>query len=180
MAKNTKSKHKLKGLKLIGLISRALSVLFALMAVLMIFAPAIKMTVGQEVVEYTGWDITFGLTESVVLVGAQQIFVFSFMNLLTYLLASLGALSAILTFLKLGNKKVTFVAVVSLLVAGILFFFAVKFCMPGDNFGTQLGGLLGTNPKQGLTLAMGAIVSGICSILSALAILVKPFLASIK
>ena len=185
-----KSKKKQKGLDLIGLISHGVTALFALIAVLMIFAPSIFIKNGENA--YTGMNVVFGLvTVKEGFMGStvtSEYFAFSFMNLLTYLLALAGVACAVLSFLKIGVKYMPLITSAVLLVAGIFFFMQTQFCIPLDATTAQAGlanpeyiTLGGTFPtKAFLGLGAGSIIGGIFSIISALAILTKPVWIYIK
>lgn len=130
---------------------------------LMMFAPAISYTVDAGAFKvtqsFTGAQIAFGYTEKSEVLGQTieaQIFKFSFMNFLPYLLTLAGIVFAVLS-LFFKCKYIAPVAAVCFLVAGVFFFCAVPFTVPAVEGGTM----------EGYTLAAGAIVSGIFSILSA-------------
>lgn len=162
MAKN-------KGLNL-GLILAAVSAVLGLVALLLIFAPAIG--VKDQDATYTGLQAAFGYTEKGK-IGELQLFKFSFMNLLPYLLVLVGIVFSVLAVLGKLGKIAPIVGAVCYLVAGIFFFCALAFCVLGDDINSLLG--LGSllagkdgNAKDFLTLGAGAIVSGVLSILAAL------------
>ena len=163
MAKN-------KGSKLAMLLA-AISTLLGLVALLLIFAPAIG--VKEQDATYTGLQVAFGYTEKSKLGLELEIFKFSFMNFLPYLLAIVGIVFSVLTVLGKLGKLSPLVAAACYLVAGIFFFCTLAFCVLGDDINSLLG--LGSllagkdgNAKDFLTLGAGAIVSGILSILAAL------------
>ncbi len=144
-----------------------------LVSLFMMFAPAISYTaeVGafKGTQTFTGAQITFGYTEkSEVILGQTleaQIFKFSFGNFLPYLLAVVGVVFAVLSiFFKC--KYIAPAAAVCFLVAGVLFFCAVPFTVPAAKDATM----------KGYTLAAGAIVSGIFSIISAALCVVPVFI----
>ena len=87
----------------LGLVFSAGAVLFAIAAVCMMFADAVKLVSGDSVLQqFSGLEIAFG-TEHKFVIGEGtllettlklQLFEFSFMNLLPYLLALAGAVVA--------------------------------------------------------------------------------------
>ncbi len=137
--------------------------LLGLISIFLMFAPAISYTLDVGIAKgtqtYTGAQIAFGYTEKSEVLGQTieaQIFKFSFMNFLPYVLALAGVVLAVLSvFFKC--KYIAPVAAGCFLVAGVFFFCAVPFTVPAGENATM----------EGFTLAAGAIVSGIFSILSA-------------
>lgn len=168
-----KKKLKKDQIKLINMIAACAAVLFGIVAIVMMFVPSVKIVDTDTV--YTGLQVTFGLKEDSLL-GVQQIFAFSFMNLLTYILVIVGLVGIVLSFLNKGGKFIPFIAAACFLVAGVFFFLQVQYCIPGDNLINNIVAGFGSNPKEALGLAAGAIVAGILSILASLASLVKVFI----
>ena len=78
-----------------------------LVAVVMLFLPAIGIK--DTDTTYTGLQITFGCKES--LLGFEYtVFDFSFMNLLTYILAVVGIVFSVLSAVGKGSKFAAFIA----------------------------------------------------------------------
>lgn len=168
---------KKKGLDL-GLILSGVAALLGLVAVCMLFAPAVGIKDSETT--YTGMNVVFGYSEKV-LTKDVEIFTFSFMNLLTYVLALAGIVFAVLAALgKLGVIS-KIVSAACFVVAGIMFFCAVVFSALGEGADAVLtiGSVLSggkENAKDMLTLAFGAILGGILSILAGAAVAVPMFL----
>lgn len=145
----------------LGKILACVAAVLGLIAVLMMFAPALS---GKNLnTSISGAKVAFGYSEESIL-GDIKVLNFSFMYFLAYLLAIAGIVFAVLAFLgKLGNIS-AIVAAACFLVAGIFFFCAVPFCAPAYD-----SEILVKTFKEGLTLGAGAIVGGIFSIIAALA-----------
>lgn len=147
--------------------------LLALVAIIVgLCAPAVSYTVEafgkSSTTTYSGAQVTFGYTaktDTVVGTLSGEIWKFSFMNLLTYILAVVGIVFAVLAFLGKLGKISGIVAAACLLVAGVFFFLAVAFTVPASEKATM----------EGWKLGAGAIVGGILAILSALAMAAKTF-----
>ncbi|MCI8820758.1 MAG: hypothetical protein HFK02_05075 [Clostridia bacterium] len=161
----------------------AAAALLALVAIFLMFAPAAVCELIPETpltkaqtVNYTGIQLTFGYTEitTVPVIGTEvktEIFKFSFANFLPYILLAAGIAFSVLTaFGKLG-KISPIVAAACLVVAGVLFFLAPDMCVPASD-----NKELVKNLKDSLSLASGAIVAGVLSVIAALLALVPLFL----
>lgn len=164
----------------LGMIATLCAAVLGVVAIIMLALPAVKVIDSETA--YKGTEIVFGLKKTELIVGEVVYFEFSFMNLLTYLLAIVGVVFIILGFLGKGGKFASFIATVAFLLAGIFFFLQVALCVPGEgieNFVSGIGGLLGKDGsvKDGLELGAGAIIGGICSILAAVASGYKAFIA---
>ena len=150
------------------LCSAALLSLIALIVGLCV--PAISYTVeafGKTTTStYTGAQVTFGYTakaEAGLGTASLEVWKFSFLNLLTYILLLAGMVFALLAlFGKLG-KISAFVAAACFLVAGVFFFCSVPFTVPASEKATM----------EGWKLGAGAIVGGVLAILSAACCVVK-------
>lgn len=158
-------------------IATLVSVLLGVIAVIMIFLPAIGVKDSETT--YTGLQIVFGYSEKTVL-GTAEFFAFSFMNLLTYILAIAGVVFAVLSYLGKGSKFASLIALVAFAIAGVFFFLQVAFCVPNEGLESivsGMGGLFGkeTSIKDSLSLAVGSIIGAIASILSALAMAYNTF-----
>ncbi len=155
---------KKKDKKQISNIVSFVQAVLGIVAIIMIFIPAISIK--DTKTTYTGLQIAFGYKESTLL-GEVVTFNFSFMNLLTYLLAIAGVVFTILGMLGKGSKFATFIACACFLVSGIFFFLSISFCLP-NNTASDLTNILGGNIKDVYTLGAGSIIGGILCILSAL------------
>lgn len=107
-----KKKSKKQISSIVSLISAALGIV----ALVMIFLPAIGVKDTEKT--YTGLQIVFGYKTKIV-ISEVTVFEFSFMNLLTYLLVIAGVIFTVLGLLGKGSKFATFIAAICFLVGGI-------------------------------------------------------------
>ena len=134
-----------------------------LAAVVMLFLPAIGIK--DTDTTYTGLQITFGYKES--LLGFEYtVFNFSFMNLLTYILAVVGIVFSVLSAMGKGSKFAAFIAVAAFAVSGVFFFLSVSYTLPNED-ASKIISFVGGDIKDALTLAYGAIIGGVASLLAA-------------
>lgn len=134
-----------------------------LVAVVMLFLPAIGIK--DTDTTYTGLQITFGYKES--LLGFEYtVFDFSFMNLLTYILAVVGIVFSVLSAVGKGSKFAAFIAVAAFAVSGVFFFLSVSYTLPNED-ASKIISFVGGDIKDALTLAYGAIIGGVASLLAA-------------
>lgn len=134
-----------------------------LAAVAMLFLPAIGIK--DTDTTYTGLQITFGYKES--LLGFEYtVFNFSFMNLLTYILAVVGIVFSVLSAMGKGSKFAAFIAVAAFAVSGVFFFLSVSYTLPNED-ASKIISFVGGDIKDALTLAYGAIIGGVASLLAA-------------
>lgn len=148
----------------LGKIITLAAALLGLVAFIMFFLPAIA--VKDTETTYTGFQAIFGFKETVLKNEIAHL-QFSFMNLLTLILLVAGIALTVLTIMGKGCKQLPLGAIAAFLIAGIFFFLTVAFCVPGEEISSVVGAF-GGNVKDGLKLAAGPIIGGICSILSAL------------
>lgn len=138
-----------------------------LVAVVMLFLPAIGIK--DTDTTYTGLQITFGYKES--LLGFEYtVFDFSFMNLLTYILAVVGIVFSVLSAVGKGSKFAAFIAAAAFAVSGVFFFLSVSYTLPNEDaskFISSIISFVGGDIKDVLTLAYGAIIGGVASLLAA-------------
>lgn len=146
----------------LGKILACVAAVLGLVAVLMMFAPALSGGKNSDAA-ISGFKVAFGYSEKTVL-GDANILNFSFMYFLAFLLALVGIVFAVLTFLGKLGKISPIVAAACLLIAGILFFCAVPLCNPNIESKELVKAF-----KDALSLGAGAIVGGIFSIIAALA-----------
>ena len=134
-----------------------------LAAVVMLFLPAIGIK--DTDTTYTGLQITFGYKES--LLGFEYtVFDFSFMNLLTYILAVVGIVFSVLSAVGKGSKFAAFIAAAAFAVSGVFFFLSVSYTLPNED-ASKIISFIGGDIKDALTLAYGAIIGGVASLLAA-------------
>lgn len=156
----------------LGIIATAVAALLGVVAVIMLFLPAIAVVDSDTT--YKATEVIFGLKKTEPIVGEVVYFEFSFMNLLTYILVAVGVVFTILGYLGKGSKFACLISTVAFLVAGIFFLLTVAFCVPGkgiEDFVIGMGSLFGkeTSVKDYLALAAGPIIGAICSFLAAVA-----------
>lgn len=145
----------------------------AVIALIMIFLPAIVV----EEETYSGLKVIFGYSEkreSALITLETEIFAFSFMNLLTYLLVIAGGVCGVLAFIKSDKRIFAWIAAACLLVAGIFFFCSVGFTVLSKGL-VDLG-----ITKENFKLGAGAIIGGIVSILGALCAIAPTALKALK
>lgn len=134
-----------------------------LVAVVMLFLPAIGIK--DTDTTYTGLQITFGYKES--LLGFEYtVFDFSFMNLLTYILAVVGIVFSVLSAMGKGSKFAAFIAAAAFAISGVFFFLSVSYTLPNED-ASKIISFVGGDIKDALTLAYGAIIGGVASLLAA-------------
>ena len=134
-----------------------------LVAVVMLFLPAIGIK--DTDTTYTGLQITFGYKDS--LLGFEYtVFDFSFMNLLTYILAVVGIVFSVLSAMGKGSKFAAFIAAAAFAVSGVFFFLSVSYTLPNED-ASKIISFVGGDIKDALTLAYGAIIGGVASLLAA-------------
>ena len=169
--------------KNLGKIITCVSIVLALVAFFMMFAPAAVAEAMGKTKSYTGADLAFGYTFKSDVAGhtvKTKIFAAS-ANILTYILIVIGIACAAVSLFGKGGKILPVIAVVSLVAAGVLYFCVIQLCAP---YTGELKGDLKDeyikNAKEQLKLGAGAIVGGILSILAGAAALVPVFVKSKK
>lgn len=160
---------KKKANKQINTIVAFVAALLGLAAICMMFLPAVG--VKDTDTTYTGMQVTFGYAQSFIF-GETQVFYFSFMNMLTYILALVGVVFSILAALGKGSKFANFIAATAFVVAGVFFFLTVQYIKFNDT-ASKAFNFFGGDAKNMFTLAYGAIVGGVLAFVAALANLVK-------
>lgn len=149
-----KKKSKIK----IGKILTLVSVLFALTAILLMFAPALVNN--DTGISYTGAQVAFGYSASSEGLISVTVKILGFSSyFLPYALALAGVVFGLLSALKILPKISAFIATRCCIAAGVFFFLAVQMAVPvSDN-------LVETFRKT-FTLAGGAISSGVLSLVA--------------
>ncbi len=138
---------------------------FAL-AIIMIFLPAI----GEGDDTYNGLKVVFGYTakrETVLGTATAEIFKFSFMNLLTYILVIAALVLTVLQIVKGENKIFTYATIGCALVAAIFFFLTKNLTVIPEDAKKILEAANTTFAKEA-TLGVGAILGGVFSIIGCL------------
>lgn len=151
-----------------------IAVLLGVVSLVMLFVPNILIKDSET--SYTGFQIVFGYVHSYKILQQTvntQVLTFSFMNFLTYVLVAVGIVFTVLSYISKGNKLAKLIATLSYLVAGVLFFFIIGFTMPVPvtvDIPGFISASLATQEEIRATymLGAGAIVSGVCSIISGL------------
>ena len=140
----------------ISKICLALGLLLGVAAICMMFVGGV--TWGNAT--YTGLQTAFGYTkETDVLVATAktEIFAFSFMNLLTYILALAGVVLCLLNMLAHKSSKLfAFVSAAAFIVSAVFFFLTPQFSIPM---------ILGKSVQGSaeLALGIGSILGGVFS-----------------
>lgn len=160
-----KRKKKQQTSRMVSLIATILGIV----AIAMIFLP--NVAVKDFDATYTGLNIVFGYTEKTVL-GTIEVFRFSFMNLLVYLLAAAGIVFAVMGLN--GGKLSNFISAGAFIACGILFFILPSFCLVNES-ATKFVSWIGGDITEALELAYGAIIGAIAALLAGLAQLYKVF-----
>lgn len=153
--------------------SRMVSLIAALLgiaAIAMIFLP--NVGIKDSDTTYTGLQIAFGYSEAVPIIGEIEIFKFSFMNLLVYILAAAGVVFAGLGLN--GGKLSNFISAGAFIVCGILFFLSPSFCLVNETASSVVS-LFGGKITDSLTMAYGAIIGAIAVLLAGVLQLFKVF-----
>ncbi len=154
---------KKKTKNLLGMLLPVAAALLAVVAICMMFLPAVQRVSSLSdklTTSYTGAQVTFGYTEPNTKI---EVFAFSFMNFLPYLLLLAGIAFSVLSVLGKLGKIAPFVSAGCYLAAGILFFCVTAMVVYPTESKDLAEGL-----KDGLSLGVGAIVAAILSIVSAL------------
>ena len=148
----------------LGLIATFVAILLGVVAVITLFLPAIAIE--EMETTYTGLQVAFGYTKETEVFNSvikTEVFEFSFMNLLTYILAIVGVVFTVLGFLGKGGKFATLIATIAFVLAGVFFLLTVAFTIPAVDES------LVEKLKETFKLGVGAIIGAICSFLSAIA-----------
>ncbi len=166
--------------KNLGKIITCVSILFALVAFFMMFAPAAVAEVLGKTQSYSGIDLAFGyVNKTDALVGTVETRIFSASaNILTYILIAIGIVCAVVSLFGKGGKILPFIAVASLIAAGVLYFLTIQLCAPYTKLEGDLKDEYISTIKEQLKLGAGAIVGGIFSVLAGVAALVPLFVKS--
>lgn len=145
------------------------AMLFGVAAFCMMFLTCVKYTDSARVKEFTGYQIVFGYSEKLIGSSSVQWLVFSFMNLLPYILVLVGIFAtALCAFGKRSSGLLGIIAFAAFVVAAVFFFLAA-------NFVTLHEDAIFIS-KENFSLAVGSILSGSFSIVAALCFVAKKFL----
>ena len=140
-----------------------LSAVLGLVAVVMFFLTVVNYTAvkGIESLEnvtgYTGLQTALGYSDGEFI--RVTVLEFSIMNLLPYVLALVGAVLSVFSYLGKGSKLFAFVSAGCFIVSAVLFFMYPSFIVL-----PKVTGLV----KENFSLAIGAIIGGIASVIAGL------------
>lgn len=153
----------------LGKILTLAAMLLALVAFFLMFAPAVETKLTTT---YTGAQVAFGYSKE-----SAKILVFS-AYFLPYLLTVIGLVFSLLSVLGVLPKVSRFVAFGCYIAAGILFFLAVQMSTPNvsDKLDSEIKNQVIKAHREGLTLAYGAILSGIFALLAGITSALPVFL----
>lgn len=156
--------------KHLGKIVAGVAILLGLVAVLLIFAPAIAPK--KELAELAGDDSA--LAGSSVAFGNKNDNTAFSAYVLAFALPLVGVILAIIALLGKGGKVVPIIAAVCFVVGGIFYFLPMALCQP--NIPKELSGVISDKSayvkamrdalKETCTVGLGAIFGGILSILA--------------
>ncbi len=152
----------------ISKICLALGLLLGVAAICMMFVTSVEF----KGLTYTGLQTAFGYTkETDVLVATAktEVFAFSFMNLLTYILALAGVVLCLLNMLAHKSSKLfAFVSAVAFIVSAVFFFLTPQF---------SIHMVLGKSVQGSVELALGigSILGGVFSGIAGLSTLASCF-----
>lgn len=153
----------------ISKICLALGLLLGVAAICMMFVTSVEF----KGLTYTGLQTAFGYTkETDVLVATAktEVFAFSFMNLLTYILALAGVVLCLLNMLAHKSSKLfAFVSAAAFIVSAVFFFLTPQFSIPMMVLGKSVQG------SVELALGIGSILGGVFSGIAGLSTLASCF-----
>ena len=175
---------KRKNSSTLGLALSAGSVIFAIVALCMLFVNAVELVSGDNVlVQYKGTQVAFGYSETYPIIGEVKFLNFSFMNLLPYLLVLGGGVVAILAALGKKSFLLNVIATACFVAAAIFFFTAASYVSVAGSEGSSSWSAAirsivdALKDGENLKIAIGSILGGVFSIIaaacSALKIIVK-------
>ncbi len=155
----------------LGLIITLGSIVLALVAFLLMFAPAIGIK--NTDTTYSGAQVACGYSKSAEVLGSTvttKILVVS-AYFIPYLLVAAGLVFSVLSLLGKLGKISGIVAAFCYVAAGVFFFCAVPFSAPfvPEGMNGDLAAEYVKQAKEAMTLGAGAIVAGIFSLISGLA-----------
>lgn len=161
----------------LGKILTLAAMLLALVAVFLMFAPAVAAGTNTS---YTGLQVAFGYTAKNEVLGntvSTKVLVFS-AYFVPYLLVVTGIVFSVLSLLGILPKISKFVAIGCYIAAGVLFFLAVQMATPyvADGINGDSKKDLISKYRENLTLAYGAILAGIFALMAGIASALPIFL----
>lgn len=173
MSKKTKSKLNL------NVILYAVAILLAVVSVCMIFTEVCGIKSGDDTgYILTGIQATFGYSKQTTVLGStvtSTYTVFSFMNLLIYILLIAGVVLALLRLFKVVKSgAMDWVVAALFIVAGILYFVMPNFVVYGAAWEDLVA--LAMKADAVKTVLAGGIVGGISSIVAGGTVVVNKFI----
>lgn len=157
-----------------------------LVAIIMIFVPAVKIdSIMFAEKSYNGLKIIFGYTSKNNIGGGlnyeAEVFKFSFMNLLTYILVLVALLLTCMEIVKNSKKAsiVTYVTILCAIVAGVFFFLTRNFVVVSDSVKKGFDTAKTTFAKEA-ELGAGSIIGGVTCLLGGLCGAAKVILPKLK
>lgn len=146
-----------------------IALILGVIAIIMMFIPAVVYKAGTEAEKvFTGLQVIFGYTEVTKgVLGSVETewFLFSFMNLLTYILFLGGVVVLVLNMLGKSGKFGSFIALGCFVVAVVFAFCTIGFSIPA--VWSKVGNLIVYSWEAAdLTLSAGPIVAAIMGILA--------------
>ena len=129
--------------------------LLAVVAICMVFAPALLVDPGLLAAQFKGTEVLFGL---------ENYFAFSFLNLLTYLFAIAGLVFVLLKLVGAKSKVFDLLGAGLLIAAGVMFFMTGVFAAPIGSYATVY-------QNSAISLLAGPILAGIFSLLAGAGVL---------
>lgn len=172
MAKKKKKAVKKSAKKWIDLIGIALGVL----ALATLFLPVVGITSGEEIAEYSGLQALFGythVTQTTILgstiTNETEIFKFTFMGVLPYILIAGAVVVLILNVFGKGGKFANLIAIALFVAGAVLVFTVLGTLIPGETILEVLGSttIIKNWEAEQLTMLWGAIACGVVAILGA-------------
>lgn len=167
----------------LGLALSAGAVLFAIVAVCMLFVNAVELVSGDNVLaQYKGTQVAFGYSETYPIIGEVKFLNFSFMNLLPYLLALGGGVVAVLAALGKKSFLLNVIATACFVAAAIFFFTAASYVSVAGSEGSSAWSSAirsivdSLKDSDNLKIAIGSILGGVFSIVAAACSALKIFL----
>ncbi|MDE5721312.1 MAG: hypothetical protein K2I30_01030 [Clostridia bacterium] len=158
------------------------SIALALVAIFMMFAPAVAAKVGDTT--YSGFEAAFGKSETHPLLGKLKILDAS-AAILPLLLLIIGICLTVVALLGKGGIIVPIAAAVVFVISGVLYFMSGLLLSPhyyqeyyGEMFPTKSDYV--KYLRENFNIGVGAIVGGVFSILAGLAAAVPVVLKKIK
>ena len=151
----------------------AAAVLLGLVAIAMIFVPTVTVKGIINTYTFTGLNLAFGCNLENT---STAIFEFSFMNLLTYILALAVTVVALMGLIKNSFASGLFriIAAACFIVSGVFFFMSINFCIPNTT-ASNITKFFSGDIKSAGTLAVGAYIGGITAIIAGVCELLSVF-----